>query len=79
MSDRVDDAKLAEARTRIAGLANNLALAFGPATAGELLLGASVGLIEGALGSEKAAEYLQGLADEIRANEGLPPLNIGHA
>lgn len=67
------------ARQRMAEMANKLALAFGPVLAGQLLLEASLGLIEGAMGSEKACEYLRGVADEIEGDEDLPPLNIGHA
>lgn len=79
MNRTVDGSKLHQARVHMATVANNLALALGPVAAGELLLGASLGLIEHALGADKAAEYLRGVADEIEADESWPSHMVGHA
>lgn len=59
---------LTEARERLAGVAAGLAQLFGPLQAGQLLLGAVIGV----LGPENAATLMAAVAEEIELGDCAP-------
>ena len=64
----IRDQRLEEARTHMSAVAIGLQAGLAPINAVGVLMGAAIGILESTYDSEKAAQYLREIADELETD-----------